>query len=383
MSLTHFRWSAPKLLGVAVLGATALLMPAPPGASSPSENRGAAVGAVYTLTNSVAGNAVAVFDRRADGSLVPAGTFLTGGQGTGAGLGSQGALVMSDDREWLFAVNAGSDDVSVLAIDRNRLTLVDRIASGGDLPISLTAHENLLYVLNGGGTGSITGFSVSEDGKLSPLPGSTRPLSSSASGPAQVQFSPDGDVLVVTEKATSQIITYTVDDDGLPAGPVAHPSAGQTPFGFAFDKRGHLIVSEAFGGAPGQSAASSYAVSPQGHVQLVSGSIPTGQTAACWVVVTRNGRYAYTANAGSGSVTGYGIGRDGSLSRLAADGRSGVTGAGSAPIDMAVSHNSRYLYALNSGSRSVAAFRVRADGSLIPAGSSSGLLAGMVGLAAW
>lgn len=358
MLLTTFAW-----------GGTALAAPAAPGA-------------VYVLTNAVGGNAVAVFDRAADGTLTPVGTVATGGLGTDGGLGSQGALVLSKNNRWLFAVNAGSDDISIFDVSQAGPRLVDRVGSGGVRPISLTVHGDLLYVLNAGGNGNITGFHVGADGTLTPLAGSTRPLSSSAAGPAQVQFSPDGDLLVVTEKATNTIDTYIVGADGIASGPAAQPSAGSTPFGFAFDTRGRLIVSEAFGGAPGAGAVSSYSVDAQGALAAISPSAPDHQGAPCWLVVTKNGRYAYTTNAASGSISGYGIAPDGSLTLLDADGVTGDTGAGSKPIDLDLSQNSHYLYALTAGNGSIAAFEVHSDGSLTSLPGAGGLPASAVGMAA-
>jgi Lactonase, 7-bladed beta-propeller len=155
-----------------------------------------------------------------NGTLTPAGMFSTGGSGNPVAqpgdpptdpLASQGSLILSEDNDFLFAVNAGSNEISVLAIGKDGLMLVDKVASGGIRPISLTVHENLLYVLNEGGTPNITGFTVSDEGQLSPLAGSTRPLAGgSAADPAEVRFSPDGELLTVTEKASNLIDTYTV-----------------------------------------------------------------------------------------------------------------------------------------------------------------------------
>ncbi|HEX5689870.1 MAG TPA: beta-propeller fold lactonase family protein, partial [Roseiflexaceae bacterium] len=271
------------------------------------------VGAVYVLTNAANGNAVAVYTRSADGALTPAGTVATGGLGTGAGLGSQGAVVLSKDRDWLFAVNAGSNDISIFRVRNKGLRLIDTVASGGERPISLTFLDDVLYVLNAGGAGNISGFQF-DDGQLEPIAGSTQPLSNGGSGaapgPAQIQFSPDGDLLVVTEKATNLIDVYAVDDEGQASAPQTHASSGATPFGFAFDKRDHLIVSEAFGGAPGASALSSYDVEDDA-LETITGTAPTHQTAACWVVVTRNGRYAYATNTGSNNISAYRIDRKG------------------------------------------------------------------------
>ena len=350
--------------------------------ASGSANAAGYGNAVYTLTNQAAGNAVAVFNRASDGTLTPQGTYSTGGLGTGAGLGSQGALAVNKNNKWLFAVNAGSNEISVLSIDPVGVTLVDKVASGGTRPISLTSAKDLLYVLNAGGTGNITGFKVGGDGQLTPLAGSTRPLSSGAAGPAQVQFSPNGKVIVVTEKATNRIDTYTVDRDGIATGPSVHPSAGTTPFGFAFGKSGKLFVSEAFGGAANGSAASSYDVDKDGSISTISPSVTTHQTAACWLVVTKDEQYTYTANTGSGSISGYSIDEDGSISLLNADGRTGVTGDGSSPVDLALNGNSRFLYALTSGSHAINAFRVGNDGSLTPIAGATALPVGTIGLIA-
>lgn len=340
-------------------------------------------GAVYVLTNSPTGNAVAVFTRSADGTLTAAGTYVTGGLGTGASLGSQGAVALSDDGRWLFAVNAGSNEVSAFAVRRDGLTLLDKVSSGGVLPISLTYHDGLLYVLNAGGSGNITGFKVREKGQLRPIADSTRNLSNTgvgaAPGPAQVSFSPAGDLLVVTEKNTNLIDTYAVGKHGAARGPIVHTSSGVTPFGFGFNRKGVLIVSEAFGGAPDGSAVSSYRVSDD-EFQVASASVATGQTAACWIAVSKNGHYAYTTNAGSGSISAYGIGKDGGLDLI--DGRAGVTGDNTGPADMAISRDGQYLYALNARTHNVAAFAMQANGTLISIGTFEGLPAGSVGIAA-
>lgn len=341
-------------------------------------------GAVYTLTNAAGGNQVAVYNRAADGSLAPAGAFSTGGLGSGSGLGSQGALVLSQDNQWLFAVNAGSNTVSVFQVMPGGLALRAQVGSGGSQPISLAANGSLLYVLNAGGSGNITGFVVQPDGSLAPLSGSTRPLSNAgvgaAPGPAQVAFNSTGDTLVVTEKGANRIDTYQVGADGRPSAPAVHASNGATPFGFAFDQRNRMVVSEAFGGAPGAGAVSSYFVAGD-QFGSISASAPTHQTAPCWVVVTNNGKYAYTTNAGSDSISGYQIAPDGSLSLLNDDGRTGLTGAGSHPTDMALSINSQYLYALDNNTHAISAFGVGPDGSLAALPGAS-VPDGSVGLAA-
>lgn len=331
---------------------------------------------VYTLTNQTAGNSVAVFTRSADGRLTPAGTFPTGGTGTGDGLGSQGSLVLSDDGRFLFAVNAGSNDVSVFHVRETGLALASRTPSGGTQPISVTASGGVVYVLNAGGDGNITGFRLGQAGELTPIAGSTRPLSGENVDPAQVSFSPDGRQLVVSEKATSRLDVYAVDLQGVADTAASRASAGGTPFGFAFGPRNMLLVSEA--AAPG--SASSYVLGRDGSLRVVSGAVLTHQGAPCWVVVTTDGRFGYTGN-GNGSVTGFGINPDGGIRLLDADGATAVVAGG--VNDLALSGDSQFLYVLQVGDApAVHGFRVQQDGHLEPLGPVAGLPAGTRGLAA-
>jgi 6-phosphogluconolactonase (cycloisomerase 2 family) len=350
---------------------------APPRSAALSRD-GSDVGAVFTLSNSAAGNAVIAFARAADGSLTPAGSFATQGNGTGAGLGSQGAVALSEDGRFLFAVNAASNTITSIAVDGTSLTRVSTVASGGTLPISLTTHGAIVYALNAGGTENITGFAVGSTGALTVLPGSSRPLSGTGVGPAEVSFDPTGRWLVVTEKNTSLIDVYTVDGSGYASSPRVNPSAGVEPFGFTFNQQGVLLVSEAFEGAADGSAVSSYTLGAGGQLQVVTASATTTETAACWVAVS--GKFVYAANTGSGSVTGFEV-RKGELALLNSDGRTGASGV--TPIDVAVSANGQFLYSLAATSRTISAFGIHQnDGSLAQVAGASGLPAGTVGLAA-
>jgi len=189
-------------------------------------------GAVYVLSNQPSGNSVIVFSRAANGALTYAATYSTGGKGAGAGadpLGSQGSLTL--DSGFLLAVNAGSNDVSLFAIDGSKLTLLDREPSGGQMPVSVTVKGPIAYVLNAGGTPNISGYFVDAFGKhLVPLPGSQRQLSVGAQ-PAQVRFAPEGNELLVTEKGTQLIDTYAVGFTGYASTSTPHASNGVTPFG--------------------------------------------------------------------------------------------------------------------------------------------------------
>lgn len=367
--------------GLRLLVAAMFILPALGGLVSPAAASGPE-GMVFTSTNAAAGNEVLAYARGTGGVLIFQGAYPTGGLGTGVSLGSQGALALSADGRWLFVVNAGSSQISVLAVQDGNLVLKDVGASGGIEPHSLTVNDDLLYVLNAGGSGNITGFRITGDGRLIPLAGSTRPLSNGFAGaapaPAEIAFSPDGKTLAVTEKGSNLIDTYAVAD-GLPAAAVTHPSSGPTPYGFAFAPQGTLVVSEAFGGQPLASALSSYKANLR-NFKLVSGSVPTTQTAACWVAISHDGDFAYTTNAGSGTVSSYQIASNGALTRL--NSVAANLGTGSSPVDLTFSRDGDTLFVMTAGAHTVNAFAMMADGSLGMTGTIS-VPAGTTGLAAW
>ncbi|HEU4383530.1 MAG TPA: beta-propeller fold lactonase family protein [Anaeromyxobacteraceae bacterium] len=315
------------------------------------------------------------FARAPDGWLTPAGAFATGGTGTGAGLGSAGAITFSPDGRWLLAVNAGSDDVSIFAVSsEGELELVDRASSGGDMPISVTVSNHIAFVLNAGVPNNVSGLRIGEGGHLQPIASSTRPLSGADTAPAQVSFDPEGDFLVVTEKATNRLGVYSVERNGGIEGPQVFASSGQTPFGFGFTQQGLLVVSEA-----AASSVSSYLLR-DGALATVTASAPDLQGAACWIAVTQNGRFAYAANTAADNISGYAIHADGTLQLLDANGVTAT--AGDAPADLALSRGSRFLYVRNGRDGSISGYRVRADGGLEPAALVSGLPAASAGIAA-
>jgi 6-phosphogluconolactonase (cycloisomerase 2 family) len=335
--------------------------------------------AVYLQSNNAAGNAVLRFPRAPDGTLGSPARFGTGGLGSGTSLGNQGALALADGGRLLYVVNAGSDEVTGFRVGPAGLDRIGTWPSGGDLPLSLAATGRRLYVLHDGAATTVTGFTIGPNGKLEPIPRAERVLPNATPDVAQVAASPDGRWLLVTEKAANAIVTLTIRSNGILGPPVERASVGMTPFGFAFDPRGRLIVSEAAGGAPNASSLSSYRRS-QGAWKVITPSAGTTETAACWVVVTPDGRYAYTTNTGSASISGYRVRRDGSLVLLDADGVTATTGAG--PLDLAFNRNGRLLYSLNGAGRSLSAFRVKDDGSLAPIATVSGLPATANGLVA-
>ena len=335
-----------------------------------------AEGKVLTLSNETSGNKLQVFSVGSNGKLTARASISTGGVGTGGGLGSQGAIALDRDSDTIAAVNAGDNTVSVFSSRRNHIRLVTRFSSMGIRPESVTLRENVLYVLNQGDAthvSNIQGFRLDGD-DATPIAGGYSGLSGASVGPAQVSFSPNGHNLVVTEKGTNKIDIFNVNRQGAITGAQFTNSAGATPFGFAFGRNGYLFVTEAFGGASGASAVSSYG-KVSGGLSTISASVPTTQTAACWAVVSPNDRFVFATNTGSGTVSTYDVSQHGVLT-LAAN-STPITGA--VPIDVTISENGHFLYVLNAGGPAVIAFAVGEDGHLTRIDTSS-VVHGSIGL---
>lgn len=339
-------------------------------------------GYLFALDNATEGAEIVVFTRELDGSLTPQNAVPTGGSGTGGDLGSQGALLLSPDEQYLYAVNAGSNEISSFRVYDDHLALVDIAASGGGRPISVTASADRVYVVNAEGSGSVSGFAV-DDGIFSAIPGATRPLSTEVNptGAAQVSLNPAGDFLVVSEKATNNIVTYAVAADGSLGPPVVTASQGQTPFGFTFTAAGQLVVSEAFGGGDGLSAASSYEIANDGTLTVVSSSVPSGGSAACWMVLANSDSVGYVTNTASNTVSGYHVAADGALTLFADDGVTADLGDAQAPIDMIVAADGEFLYVLNATADTISGFGIASTGALSSLGASTAVPAATVGLA--
>lgn len=333
---------------------------------------------VYSLSNQTDGNKVMAYRRSTDGMLTYEASFSTGGDGTGGGLGNQGAVVITDDKEVVLAVNSASNSIAALKVTGSGLNLKSVVNSGGLTPVSITQYGDLVYVLNAGGAGNISGFRLGNNEKLTPINNSTRPLSSMAAGAAQISFVRDGKVLVITEKATNKIITYTVDNEGKPGMMHSITAASNTPFGFASGKYGNIYVSEAVGGAPNGSNVSSYKVQTDGSISLTQGPVSTTQTAACWVVITNDNKYIYTTNTASNTLSSYNVmAMSGNISLQEA--AAGTSQMG--PIDAAISGDTNNLYVLNAGSHSISVFGLSANGSLAYLQTVTGLPAGANGMA--
>jgi len=325
--------------------------------------------AVFVQTDNTSGNQVVAYHRAAGGTLSPAGSYATGGVGgilAGSAvdhLASQGSLSYDPRHGLLYAVNAGSNTVSVFVVHGDRLARRQVLSSGGTFPVSVAVHGDLVYVLNALGGGLLQGYRVLGD-RLVPIPGSGRALGLDPTAtpqftntPGQVAFTPDGSQVIVTTKANgNDIDVFGVRFGGqLSAAPVVNSEPGTVPFGISFDLYGHLVIAEA-----GPNALATFALAPGGAVSLVD-AVPTGASATCWVAPA--GPFLFAGNAGSASESGYSSSFGGQLSLLGA----ATTDPGT--VDAAAAPGGRFLYVQTGGSGIVDEFAVGAGASLTEIGA--------------
>jgi 6-phosphogluconolactonase len=335
-------------------------------------------GFVYVQSNDAEHNEVVVFSRKSDGTLERRGGYLTGGKGSGAPhLPSQSSVVLEDGR--LFVTNAGSDDVTLFAVDGEQVRVLDRVSSGGSTPRSVAVRGSRVYVLNTGDDPGISAFSLERE-KLVAVAGSTRAFEA-GSDPAQVAFSPDGRTLLVTDRATDSIHAFAVDADGIAQERVTHRSSGATPYGFDVTADGVLVVTEAAGAQVGKASASSYKLGGPAQLAPVSGAVGSTRSEVCWAVTSNDGRLAFVTNFGDGTISTYAIGSDGSIELREAVAATTVDGEPGLR-DEALSSDGQYLYALHSDTGRVFGWKVGGDGSLAAVGSANGLPLTAAGLAA-
>jgi 6-phosphogluconolactonase (cycloisomerase 2 family) len=325
--------------------------------------------AVFVQTDNTAGNQVVVYDRPTDGgTLTQAGVYNTGGLGGQLEgsvvdhLASQGALTLDREHGLLYAVNAGSNTISVFAVIGDRLALRQQLSSGGTFPVSIAAAGGLVYVLNGLAGGSVQGFTV-EAGRLVPIPGSNRALGLNAAAtpqftntPGQVAFSPGGKQLIVTTKKNgNDVDVFSVSGGLLSATPVVNPLPGTVPFAVVFDKHENLILAESAG------ALASFQLNEDGTIAQLD-VVQSGQVATCWVV--GDGDHFYTSNPGSASLSNFQSSAGGQLlSEL------GNTETDGGTVDAAVTQGGRFLYVQTGAAGDVDEFSVGAKGALTKLGS--------------
>jgi 6-phosphogluconolactonase len=365
-----------RLPYVLFLAAATVLVSAPHHAAAQDQT-----GAVFAMTNAASNNQIDAWVRRDDGSLEFFEAFSTGGNGSGGTvdpLSAQGSLTLSADHRLLFAVNAGSGTLSVFAVRGAELSLLDTVSTGGSMPTSVTQVRDLVYVLNAGGNGSVSGFRILGNDHLLPIPNSTHFLSGSTPAPTDVVLSPNGQFLIVTESATNKIDVFRVFPNGTLANPVVADSAGAQPFAAVFAPRGALIVGNV------SNTISSYQLDGNGSLRTITNALPTEGVATCWDVIGRFGRSVYTSNATSSTLSGFDIAPNGALTPIG-NTVVGQNPTGSSNLDVAASADGRYLYTLNGAAGTIGIFAVQEDGSLLSVRQQDGLpaSAGINGIAAY
>ncbi|HET6871339.1 MAG TPA: beta-propeller fold lactonase family protein [Solirubrobacteraceae bacterium] len=425
-----------RLLGLGVAAAALLLLPSSAFAKQHAKHRGhhsrhhdgdhhgdAGHGTVYTTTNDPNGNAVIVFTRNRDGTLRQGPTVPTGGTGIAAQppftfpiVDSSGSMALAKNGRLLFVVNDGDNTITSFRTTDGGLRRVDRVSSGGVLPVSLTVHGNLLYVVNEESS-NISGYYFSDDGRLFSIPGSQQLLSPgfpSGTAPpnaggvaAQIGFSPDGHQLIVTLRGVPSTVgaidTFAVNPNGSLTLEQADRTASvdPNPFGFAFTPSGTLLVSnvgqvngtfaypagsvpipQILDPAQFTGSASSYSLSSTGALAPVTTEVLSGGRGACWLVLSKDGKFAFVTNTlstapilgppngigtGAGGLTTYRVGSDGSLTRLSQT----DLGPGS-PTDEAVSADGKFLYVSDPNvppppaTSHIDVFAINGNGSLTP-----------------
>jgi hypothetical protein len=354
-----------RRLGTAVASTTALLAAASASASATGTRHTA-----FVQTDNTSGNQVVAYDRATDGTLSEAGTYSTGGLGGALEgsvvdhLASQASLTYDEPNGLLYAVNAGSDTISVFAVFGDRLALRQVLSSGGSFPVSIAVENGVVYVLNAKEGGSLQGFKVAE-GRLVAIPGSGRALGLNPTAtpqftntPGQVAFSPDGSQLLVTTKANgSDVDVFKVEPSGsLSSAPLVNSLPGAVPFAVSFDSKGNVLVSEA-----GTNSLASFALAEDGALTQLD-SVATAQSATCWVV--RADDRFYASNAGSASLSGFRAQLGGQvLAPL------GTTSTDGGTVDAAVPREGHFLYVQGGAAGVVDEFAIEGNGALSRIGS--------------
>jgi 6-phosphogluconolactonase len=367
------RSSGPILLSLAAAAAAVAV----PVSASASTQTSPVVGHVYVNDDTAGTNTIGAFDRHADGTLTsePGSPFTAGGAGNGAGLASEGALQISPDGRFLIAVDAGSNQISVLGINHDGSLSLARggvVSSGGVLPDSVAVHGDLVYVANSGNGGSnYTGFRLSDNGRLEPIGGSTVKLPD-GSAPGDVLFNGTGTKLVGTRVGTSQIDSFTVRDSGrLTAAPGSpFPGQGLGAFGSEFrpTNPSQLFVSNPHNVGADTGTVSAFNDTANGTLTSIGSSpFADNQTAPCWIEITHDGRFLFTVNTASGTISRYSIARNGTLTLLGSTPVKATGGVGA--VDPRLSPDGRYLYVDESKIGAVGIFAVN-GGNLTELASS-------------
>ena len=406
------------LVGRAITMWAVLLLQCSFGASRTLNGDGGVSSAAYVVTNKAEQNSIVAFAHKSDGTFTKLGEYATGGKGTGdlevPGLSprddshpltdgqdpliSAYAIEKTRDGRFVLVANPGDGTISSMRVnDDFSLTHVSTVESGGAFPISITEFGGFVVVANIGGSnfkGQIAGFTIDGDGELVPVDGSVRKLGRFGGRPSCVRFTPSGKHVVVTHILSGVIAVYSVENGMLSAKPVSTVESPQVdgtralanPVGFDFIDKGNgesiAVVSEARFFAPAlqlpkkngefffqTSSLSTYRISSDGHIALVSADALTGterergQRLNCWIGLSEDGKYAYAVNAIDSSISSYSVSDDGSVELLKEVAYK--TPEYTFLTDIYRSPDGEYFYQLHGYGGRVSVLEIQSDGSLV------------------
>ena len=358
-------------------------------AQAQTQTTSSSPGAVFAATNGIRRNQIIMYKRLPNGQLRWVGKFDTGGRGEGGindPLQSQNSLVITPDHSFLLAVNAGSSDISVFRILDDTLVLVDVAPSLGGNPVSIALHDDLVYVVNFGGIYHTAGFRMQPWGELTPIRYSRKPLSTLDTAPSTAAFSADGSKLIISERQTNKVDVFSVAADGSISDPIFNQFTNTEPFGLQVDPSGVLLVTSTAG------SVTSYAVNPDNTLSVISENSPSSGGATCWVVSYAG--QAWVSNTTSSTLSAYALKPGGALDALGVVAKQAPTGPTifppvkpptSFPLDLALSADGNYLYAVFSALGQIVEYKTGANGKLTEIGTVAPYAAqtGVEGLAAY
>ncbi|HXW47278.1 MAG TPA: beta-propeller fold lactonase family protein [Streptosporangiaceae bacterium] len=358
-----------KLASATAAAAAVALLALPASAATTNAWPGPALHPVFVQTDNTAGNTIVAYEPTASGGLQQVGSFPTGGDGgqlTGSvvdHLSSEGSLSYDRQAGLLYAVNAGSNTITVFRVIGDTLIRSQVISSGGQFPVSIAVYGNQVFVLNALGGASVSGF-TQFGGYLIPVPFWHRDLGLGTTAstvftgtPGEIGFTPDGSHIVVTTKgAANTVEVFQAGPFGLSAEPTITSLPGAVPFGFTFDQYGHLALAETH-----TDTIATFSIAPDGALTQL-GSAATGQVATCWITAAPDGTL-YASNAGSATESALSTQPDGAVTLL------GNTPTDAGTVDAAASSDGQYLYVQAGGPGNIDAYYINPDGSLTETGS--------------
>ncbi len=312
---------------------------------------------VISSTNDSIQNEIVGYRRNSNGKLDSLFTLSTFGKGINGPLRSQNSMLWTKEGKFLLVCNAGSNDVSVFKIDGENVTFLNKYSSGGQTPVSITQYKDFIYVLNSGHHGILSGFKITQDGTLNPIPGINIEVDTMVSGPAQASFTCDGSGIIITCRSSNKIIGFQMSKDGIPVGKTSISSNTEVPYGFDLDEDGKIFVTEAK-----QSGISVYQWKNGKELEKLFDLSKDLHTAACWIKLTKDRKYAFVADADPKNIAGFQIAKTGQCTLIKSDGKSSSTE--NTPTELTIVDD-QFLYVSSIRNSAIEVYQIDGSGNLI------------------